>query len=65
VRFESNDRAIGRADAFALTEDWDGRVSFGGGTYHDVYERREGEWKFSRREVRVRYLTKPTDIRLQ
>ena len=65
VRFESKDRAVGRADVFTLTEDWDGRVSFGGGTYHDVYERRDGQWKFARREVRVRYLTKPTDIRMQ
>jgi ketosteroid isomerase-like protein len=65
VRFESKDRAIGRADGFALTEDWDGWVSFGGGTYDDVYERREGQWKFVRREICARYLTKPTDIRMQ
>jgi uncharacterized protein (TIGR02246 family) len=65
VRFESKDRAVGRAYISVVCEDWDGRVSFAGGTYDDVYERREGEWKFLRRVVEIRYLTKPTDIRLQ
>jgi gamma-hexachlorocyclohexane dehydrochlorinase len=65
VRFESKDRAVGRAYVSVVCEDWDGRVSFAGGTYHDVYERREGEWKFARRVIDTRYLTKPTDIRLQ
>jgi uncharacterized protein (TIGR02246 family) len=65
VRFESKDRAVGWCSISVVCEDWDGRVSFAGGTYDDVYERRAGQWKFARRVVEIRYLTKPTDIRLQ
>lgn len=52
VSFSSPDRAIGRSDVFALCQHHDEtKVSFVGGTYQDVYERRDGVWKFAERLV--------------
>jgi ketosteroid isomerase-like protein len=64
VSFESPDRATGRSDAFAMCVKPEGQVCYVGCTYHDVYERRGGSWKFSRRLVERYFVSAPVDIQL-
>jgi ketosteroid isomerase-like protein len=64
VDFESGDRAVGRSDVFAMCTHHDGRVSYVGGTYDDIYERRAGVWKFAQRTVTRWFVSAPVDIEL-
>jgi ketosteroid isomerase-like protein len=64
VGFETNNRAVGRSDAFAICEHKDGKVSFVSATYLDVYERRNGGWKFSERTVNRWFVSEGADIKL-
>lgn len=64
VRFETEDRALGRSDVFAICTHHDGQVSLVGGTYEDIYERRAGEWKYAQRLVNRWFVSAPVDIKL-
>jgi len=65
VKFETPDRAIGRADVFAICERHDdGHICLVGGTYHDVVERRAGAWKFTERVIDRYFVSTPQDIPL-
>jgi ketosteroid isomerase-like protein len=64
VTFERDDRATGRSDCLAMCTHHDGQVSFVSATYLDVYERRDGEWRYSRREVKRWFVSEPVDIKL-
>lgn len=64
VDFETPDRATGRSDAFAICTHHDGRVSHVAATYDDVYERRDGTWRFARRLVTRWFVSAPLDIEL-
>ncbi|MFC7642802.1 nuclear transport factor 2 family protein [Streptosporangium lutulentum] len=45
------DRAVGEADVAVRVQLTDGTWVRGGGTYQDVYVRRDGRWRVARREV--------------
>jgi len=64
ISFETKDRAHGRSDVYAMCTHQDGQVSFVGGTYEDVYERRDGEWKYVRRLVNRHFVSAAVDIKL-
>ncbi|NEK56871.1 nuclear transport factor 2 family protein [Geodermatophilus sabuli] len=64
VGFESEDRAVGRSDVYAMCEQHEGLVCLVGGTYNDVFERRAGVWKIAERVVNRWFVSAPTDIPL-
>ncbi|ODU07399.1 MAG: hypothetical protein ABS81_01180 [Pseudonocardia sp. SCN 72-86] len=64
VAFETRDRATGRSDAFAICTHHSGEISLVGATYNDVYERRDGVWKFASRTVNRWFVSAATDIPL-
>jgi hypothetical protein len=64
IRFETADRATGRSDVYAMCTPHDGGVSLVGGTYEDVYERRDGTWKYAKRLVNRWFVSAPVDIEL-
>ena len=64
VRFEGEDAARGTSDCLAMCTHHDGRMSYVSATYTDVYERREGQWKFARRQVTRWFVSSPVDIEL-
>jgi ketosteroid isomerase-like protein len=64
VTFSSPDRAEGRSDVYAMCTHQDGQVSLVGGTYEDVYERRDGTWKYAKRLVIRHFVSAPIDIKL-
>ena len=64
VTFSDDDRATGRSDCLAICTHHSGQVSFVSATYLDAYQRRGGEWRFSRREVKRWFVSGPVDIEL-
>lgn len=64
VRFGSPDAATGRSDAFAICTHHDGRISYVAATYDDEYTRRQGEWRFAKRNVTRWFVSEPLDIDL-
>jgi gamma-hexachlorocyclohexane dehydrochlorinase len=64
VVFDGPDRAEGTSDCLAMCTRHSGEVSFVSATYLDRYERRNGCWKFARREVRRWFVSAPVDIEL-
>lgn len=64
IEFSDADAATGRSDCFAMCEHHDGKVSFVSATYDDVYERRDGAWKFARRHVTRWWVSEGEDINL-
>jgi len=65
VRFESPDRAIGRTYVVALgTRPADAGTAMVSGQYNDVFERRDGVWKFAERSVTRFFVTTPVDFPL-
>jgi gamma-hexachlorocyclohexane dehydrochlorinase len=64
VTFETPDRALGRSDVYAMCTHHTDEVSFVGGTYEDVYERRNGEWRYTKRLVTRWFVSAATDIPL-
>ena len=55
IDFDGSDRATGRCDVCFDCEDAEGRLFFGAASYNDVFERRDGAWKISRREVVIHH----------
>jgi hypothetical protein len=64
VKFSTPDRAEGRSDVYAICTHQDGQVSLVGGTYEDVYERRNGTWKYAKRLVNRHFVSAPIDVKL-
>jgi gamma-hexachlorocyclohexane dehydrochlorinase len=64
ISFTTADRATGRSDVYAMCTHHSGQVSFVGGTYDDVYERRDGAWKYSERLVTRWFVSAGADIPL-
>ena len=63
VRFQGPDSATGRSDCLAMSQSRDdGRITYVGAMYDDVFERRDGEWKFARRTVHRRFVTAGVDV---
>jgi gamma-hexachlorocyclohexane dehydrochlorinase len=65
VRFESATRATGRSDALVIVTEADNRARFVGATYEDVYERRDGVWRFARRTLHRWFVSTPSDATLR
>ncbi len=58
VDFQGADRATGRADVFAICEMHGGKgTCLVSGTYSDIYERREGSWRFAERTINRWFVT--------
>lgn len=55
IEFEDDDHARARSDVTFECVDSEGKELFGSATYQDVCERRNGIWKFSRRDVSTHY----------
>ncbi len=65
ITFAGPDQATGRVDVFAFQEKLDGSgVCWVGSTYFDVYERREGTWRFASRTTQRWFVSPPLDIPL-
>ena len=64
VAFSGDDEATGRSDCLAMCTHHSGQVSFVSATYLDVYQRRDGNWRFTRREVIRWFVSGPVDIEL-
>jgi gamma-hexachlorocyclohexane dehydrochlorinase len=64
VEFDGADTAGGTSDCLAMCTHHTGEVSYVSATYLDRYERRDGQWKFARREVKRWFVSAPVDIEL-
>jgi gamma-hexachlorocyclohexane dehydrochlorinase len=64
IEFEHADAATGRSDCIAVCEEHGGGADMISASYLDRYERREGRWKFARREVVRWFVASPLDITL-
>jgi len=65
VSFQDADHATGRSDVFAICEKHeDAGTCLVSATYEDVYERRDGQWKFTRRLTQRWFVSTPQDIPL-
>ena len=55
IEFDGPDDATGRSDVTFDCEDAEGRFFIGAASYDDVFQRRDGIWKVSRRAVDIQY----------
>ena len=55
IEFTDADHAHSSCDVDCMGASPDGVVQMVGATYHDTFERRDGRWKISRREVQMHY----------
>lgn len=53
--FETPDRAVGTCDVDCMGADAEDNFQVVGATYNDTFERRNGIWRISRRQVQMHY----------
>jgi len=64
VTFADDDHATGRSDCIAIGSTHQGGHCWINATYVDAYERRDGVWKFARRQVLRWWVSSPVEMEL-